>query len=55
MLDPWIIDEIRRREEQRRERDARHLELPLYEEPIEDVAKEKDDNEPKRGVVVMDI
>ena len=57
MLDPWIIDEIRRREDQRRrDQDARQIELPLYDEHLEESSHKKDQNdEPKRGVVVMDI
>ena len=57
MLDPWIIDEIRRREDQRRrEQDACQIELPLYEEPLEESTQKKDHyEEPKRGVVVIDL
>ena len=55
MLDPWIIEEIRRREDQRRrERDACQIELPLYDEHLEESTKEHSE-EPSRGVVVMDI
>lgn len=57
MLDPWIIEEIRRREDQRRrERDACQIELPLYDEHLEESSQQKERNEePKRGVVVMDL
>ena len=57
MLDPWIIDEIRRREDQRRrEQDACQIELPLYEELLEESPQHKDQHEePKRGVVVIDL
>jgi hypothetical protein len=57
MLDPWIIDEIRRREDQRRrEQDACQIELPLYEEHLEEATQNKDHHdEPKRGVVVIDL
>jgi hypothetical protein len=57
MLDPWIIDEIRRREDQRRrEQDACQIELPLYEEHLEESTQKKDhSDEPQRGVVVMDL
>ena len=58
MLEPWIIEEIRRREDERnRERDAR-LELPLYEERWSDdtpVQKERKEEQPSRGVVVIDL
>ena len=58
MLDPWIIEEIRRREEERqREEERGRLELPLesprYREgEPQPVSK---DDEPGRGVVVIDI
>lgn len=57
MLDPWIIEEIRRREDQRRrERDACQIELPLYDEHLEESSQQKEHNEePKRGVIVMDL
>ncbi len=56
MLEPWIIEEIRRREDERnRERDARRIELPLYEERHEDVPSGAEKEEPSRGVVVIDL
>lgn len=59
MLEPWIIEEIRRREEERnRERESRVLELPLYDERrSDDERPATNDNEekPSRGVVVMDM
>jgi hypothetical protein len=57
MLDPWIIDEIRRREDQRRrEQDACQIELPLYDEHLEESTQKNEiKDEPSRGVVVMDI
>ncbi len=57
MLEPWIIEEIRRREDERnRERDARRLELPLYEERREELPSRIDkDEQPSRGVVVIDL
>ncbi len=63
MLEPWIIEEIRRREDERnRERDARRIELPLYEERRDeqrrdqrgDLPGEKEE-QPQRGVVVIDL
>ena len=55
MLDPWIIEEIRRREDQRRrERDACQIELPLHEEHLDEVEK-PEQHEPQRGVVTMDM
>ncbi len=58
MLEPWIIEEIRRREDERnRERDARRIQLPLYDEQRGDetpALKEKEE-QPSRGVVVIDL
>ena len=59
MLEPWIIEEIRRREDERnREREARRIELPLYEERRDeqrrDQPREKEE-QPQRGVVVIDL
>jgi len=58
MLDPWIIEEILRREEERR----RETERPRIEAPLERPRRETDPaeaNPPKtgeeRGVVVIDI
>ncbi|MSP15534.1 MAG: hypothetical protein EXR73_02785 [Myxococcales bacterium] len=61
MLDPWIIEEIKRREEQRR-RDQQPLviELPLSE-PRRDRAEEQGrpatapDTEGPRGITVIDF
>ncbi len=58
MLDPWIIEEIRRREdERRREREACRIELPLHNEAPVDRSKfdRSSKDQPKRGVVVIDI
>ena len=55
MLDPWIIEEIRRREDQRRERDARRLEIPLYDDREPAPAPEADTDDTNRGVVVIDM
>jgi hypothetical protein len=61
MLDPWIIEEIRRREEEERQRREEYpaLELPL-EAPVYPLHQ---DNRPKpapgeaeeRGVIVVDF
>lgn len=56
MLDPWIIEEIRRREEAlRREREALYIELPLYDSYREESAEPKEPEEPQRGVTVIDL
>jgi hypothetical protein len=65
MLDPWIIEEIRRREEEQRRRDERpQLDVPLedeewrpHPEADEDEPEgegEKKDDENRRGVVIID-
>ena len=57
MLDPWIIEEIRRREDERRRDEGRsHLELPLehpryQEQDRSHVVPEREE----RGVTVIDI
>ena len=59
MLEPWIIDEIRRREEDRRSGDLPRLELPVPQEPWEDERdldggrSRHDDQSPERGVVII--
>jgi len=57
MLDPWIIEEIRRREDDRRREQEHSLELPLesphYPERDNKPAPPAEDSE--RGVVVIDI
>ncbi len=60
MLEPWIIEQIRRREEEERRRNEEHprLELPVADEgrpnrnDRDDDRGERDD-EPKRGVVII--
>jgi hypothetical protein len=61
MLPPFIIDQIRRREEQERrriERDRPRVELPVdayrpAPRPKRDDEEEQDD--PDRGVVIVDL
>ena len=62
MLEPWIIDQIRRREEEERRRGERpQLELPVPERPMSPEDKPgsgagddaNDDTEIKRGVVII--
>jgi hypothetical protein len=56
MLDPWIIEEILKKErEQRRESELVHIELPI-ERPRDDrpsVTPPREDNQ--RGVMIIDI
>jgi hypothetical protein len=59
MLEPWIINEIRRREEERRRGDLPRLEIPLPQPPWPDdggVGGERDkqgDDSPERGVAII--
>jgi hypothetical protein len=57
MLEPWIIDEIRRREEERRRGDRPQLELPVPDPrwPNEGDSSQRDqgDKAPERGVVII--
>jgi hypothetical protein len=59
MLEPWIINEIRRREEERRRGDLPRLEIPLPQPPWPDDGDprgERDkqgDESPERGVVII--
>ena len=68
MLEPWIIEQIRRREEEERRRQERpQLEIPADDERAErwrkrdqeDRRREQDENEsedrPKRGVMIIDF
>ena len=55
MLDAFIIEEIRRREEQREDRRPR-LELPLPEPTPhrQNDRREREDERPQRGVLIID-
>jgi hypothetical protein len=61
MLEPWIIEQIRRREEEERRRieERPRLELPVADEvrprrpDREDGRGSTEDDEPKRGVVII--
>jgi hypothetical protein len=69
MLEPWIIEQIRRREEEERRRNERpQLEIPMGDErwrrgpddePENDTDRQRDDDkEPEggpRGVVIIDM
>ena len=55
MLDPWIIEEIRRREEEdRQDRQRPVVELPL-EHPPYPVPQGKPEDRDERGVVIVDF
>ena len=61
MLEPWIIEQIRRREEEeRRRQDRPRLEVPERDErwkpESEEQPEEEEDRErPQRGVVIIDM
>jgi hypothetical protein len=58
MLDPWIIEEIRRREEEQQKRDERPvIEMPLHgprQDDHSEQGKPAPADEP-RGVTVIDL
>jgi hypothetical protein len=58
MLEPWIIEQIRRREEEERRRNERpQLEIPVRDErwkqPAEEEEKEREEEGGERGVVII--
>lgn len=61
MLPPFIIEQIRQREQQerqRREEKQPRLELPLERFPVRRPAsepKQQDEDEPNRGVIIVDL
>jgi hypothetical protein len=62
MLEPWIIEQIRRREEEERRRNEERprLELPVPDgwparKDAEEEEEEEDRDEPKRGVVIIGL
>lgn len=55
MLDPWIIEEIRRREEGDRRDEQPVLELPLRRPEEEDTTVVREEDEVERGVVIVDF
>jgi hypothetical protein len=55
MLDPWIIEEIRKREELDRREERPVLEIPLEDPVDEDQQVREEDDEVERGVVIVDF
>lgn len=61
MLDPWIIEEIRRREEDQRQREQQRSQFEIHEMPSETDRNERRSGRPEpapasdRGVVVIDF
>ena len=58
MLDPWIIEEIRRREEERKREQAREsvvIDLPVPERKPGGESVRPTDEETPRGVTIIDF
>jgi hypothetical protein len=56
MLPPFIIDQIRRREEQERRHEAPAIQLPLPSpSPGRREQRPPQSDEPQRGIVVIDL
>ena len=56
MLDPWIIEEIRKREDERKHDHGRVIELPLQNPHSQDGGDGvPHQDEPERGVVIIDL
>jgi hypothetical protein len=54
MLDPWIIEEIRRREEAEHQDQRPHLEIPL-EMPVYPSTRPEPPPGEERGVIILDL
>jgi hypothetical protein len=58
MLDPWIIEEIRRREDEQRRQDEQRpavIELPFHDPPAQGGQSRPAEGEtPPRGVTIID-
>ena len=56
MLDPWIIEEIRRREEERGSERPQPvvIEMPIHDRPAREKSKGAEEEVP-RGVTVIDF
>jgi hypothetical protein len=58
MLPPFIIEQIRQREEKERERresNQPRLELPLDRHPPPRRPAEAEEDDPNRGVIILDL
>lgn len=55
MLDAFIIEEIKRREQERRREDERRPSLPLHDDvPTRPVRQGGEDGDSDRGVIIID-
>ncbi len=50
-LDPWIIEEIKRREEQERRKQEKQPELEIPQDPGEEMPQDDGYHEPGQGIV----
>lgn len=58
MLPPFIIEQIRKREERQSQEERPVLELPLHDhrgEPPRGVSSPQDEAKPERGVIIIDL
>ena len=58
MLDPWIIEEIRRREDEQRRQDEQKpavIELPYHDPPPQGGQSKPAEDTPPRGVTIIDF
>lgn len=59
MLPPFIIEQIRQREEEknrsRREENRPRLELPIERYPASRRSPEVEEDDPNRGVIILDL
>jgi hypothetical protein len=58
MLDPWIIEEIRRREDGQRRQDEQKpavIELPFHDPPAQGGQSRPAEDTPPRGVTIIDF
>ena len=56
MLDPWVIEEIRRREERKRDNGREQVQIPLHRPTLPDGDETQPaQEEQERGVVIIDL
>ena len=57
MLDPWIIEEIKRKEQRRREQQLPVIQIPVQgpERDREPSGRDKEEKEPPRGIEIIDF
>ena len=56
MLPPFIIEQIRRREEEERKQDEQpQLELPVHPSPPREPKRRDESEEGQRGVIILEL